>query len=573
MSKDHEHYAFRALVTLKRILRRRLGIGDGLRAKSGHRTANREYRRSTRRAGLGHPRLTVLAPVVAVVALASLICGSPATNGGARASRTATLDANTGGSLTVLGDSAVDAWPGLDPATTPGFLAYQWYPNAIYGNLFEFGPGFRPLPDLATGYKVSDNAKTATITLRRGVTFTDGTPFNASAVKWNIERDLSTGECNCSGDLPIASISTPNSHTVVLHLKEPFSPIIEAFDGTAPNWIVSPTAYRQEGAKQFSVMPVGAGPFIVKSDVVGSSLQLVRNPHYWSKGKPYLNSLAFRLVGTEESGYEALQAGQAQVYLALRTVTLAEQAKKTLSVVPSPAITPEMIQLNTTKAPFNSLKAREAVYYATNPEAINHSLELGQGTVTESGTGPEGRFYEPKVPGYRTYDLAKAKSLVQQIGGLTVNLLLLSGSETELATAVESQWTQAGIHVVLDSETLQEYIQAGNTGSWEANFSGFGSFDPVLGPDAIPFRFGSHGAFSGVRNASLDTLLAKGVATTDQKRRATIYRQVFKLISDNAYAVTLFTLPTYEVTARSVRGPGLTTTAPAVLWEDVSVQH
>jgi hypothetical protein len=113
-----------------------------------------------------------------------------------------------GGSLTVLeGAGFAGDWPdGLDPATNINGAADQSYMDAIYGELFELGPKGAIVNDLATGYSFSSDATTITINLRQGVKFTDGTPFNASAVVWNIQRDLKSA-CTCKPTWPVKSVT------------------------------------------------------------------------------------------------------------------------------------------------------------------------------------------------------------------------------------------------------------------------------------------------------------------------------------------------------------------------------
>ncbi|MCL2788976.1 MAG: ABC transporter substrate-binding protein, partial [Micrococcales bacterium] len=235
----------------------------------------------------------------------------------------------SGGTITVLENSTVfGTWPGLDPATDTSALANQDYLNSIYGGLFQrTKTGI--IPDLATGYKLASNLKTVTIHLRHGVVFSDGTPFNASAVAYSIKRDLEPQyACICRPNFPIASITTPDAYTVVLHLTEPYGPIINAFPGEAPNYIVSPTALQKMGEKAFALTPVGAGPFVVTSDAPSSKLVLKANPHYWQRGYPKLSGLTFVTVGSDQSAYAALLAGQAAVYQNFSTFTLIPQIRR-----------------------------------------------------------------------------------------------------------------------------------------------------------------------------------------------------------------------------------------------------
>lgn len=513
--------------------------------------------------------------LVALCAAAGLVLAACGKGAGSQAAGPSGPPA-AGGSLTVLENSGyVGAWPGFDPATNASDAADAVYMDAIYGDLFEQSASNQPVPDLATGYHFSTDGKTLTITLRKGVTFSDGTPFDAAAVKFNIERDISpvnSDACGCSANFPIASIATPDDATVVLHLSRVSGSIMGAFFGAAPNWIASPTALAKLGEKPFSVTPVGAGPFVVQSDKLSSQLVLKRNPHYWRQGRPYLDSLTFSTIGSDESAYEALVAGQAQVYQNLGTFSLVATAKKTMTVTSAPLTQPEVIQLNTKVPPFNNPMARQALYYATDPNSINKALTTGLGVVTQSMTGPNGLFYTPKIPGYRTYDLAKAKTLVRQLGGLKVDLatigLLLPQQVTQ---ALKSQWARAGIQTTIDSQNLQSLIQSFKSDDWQAQLQTAGGFDPALG-FGLSFRYLSTGPFSGVTDPALDGAINAAVGTLDQSTRATLYRKVFQIISDKAYSPFLFVPPTYNVSAPGVQGPGLTRMAPQVQWENVAAK-
>src|ERR1700735_241254 len=131
----------------------------------------------------------------AALALTAAACSSSSSSPGAAATGPPPPSAplKAGGSITVLESSGYSgAWTTLDPPNNKEGAATQDFMTAIYGQLFELGTGGKIVPDLATGYSFSPDAKTLTITLRQGVTFTDGTPFNAQAVATNWTRDLGT---------------------------------------------------------------------------------------------------------------------------------------------------------------------------------------------------------------------------------------------------------------------------------------------------------------------------------------------------------------------------------------------
>lgn len=516
---------------------------------------------------------TVLA--LAVGTLPGLAGASASASASRHAASSATAStkasAGSGGSVTMLLTKAL-SWQTLDPlkGNTEEWDLF----NAIYGGLFEPGAKGKPEPDLATGYSVSKTGKTVTIDLRQGVTFSDGTPFDASAVAYNFKRDFTPSNgCICAETFPVASITTPNTYTVVLHLKEVFSPIIDAFLDNTPDWIVSPTALQKDGESTFGADPVGAGPFVVVTNKPGTSLVLKRNPHYWQAGHPHLSKLTFELAPSTESAYEDLQANAAQVYGCMSSPKLAKQAAKQYrtETVWTSCNGLVAVQLNTKKPPFNNIEAREAMYYATNPKAIDKSLYGGTAKVMESVAGPADLFSESKVPGYRTYDLAKAKALVKQLGGLsiTMNVAAIDGP---IATELQSEWEAAGIKVTTKlTPTIEASIQLYMSGNWSGFVTPMGSYDPGAGT-GLSFRYGAMSPFSGVDNPTLTHLLAEGSSTWNTSARASIYAEIFDVISKDAYTPVLFTVAGYNVADKDLTGPGISSSSPEIQWQDVSVK-
>jgi peptide/nickel transport system substrate-binding protein len=509
-----------------------------------------------------------------LLALTATACSSSASSSN---NASASGAPHSGGSLTVLENSGYEgAWPaGLDPATNINGAANQSFMNSIYGELFELGPGGKIIDDLATGYAFSSNGKTVTITLRQGVKFTDGTPFNAAAVVWNIKRDLAS-PCTCKPTWPVTSVTASGQHAVVINLSLPSGAFIdEIFDSTA-NWIASPTAYQKMGEKAFALKPVGAGPYEVVSDTLSSVLVLKRNPGYWQSGRPYLSQLTFKVVSGDEAAYEAMLAGEGQVYEDMSTPALLKQAAQHFTVTNQLSTSPYDLQLNTLSAPFSSKLAREAIYAATDFTPILQHIFSNLYPSTQSFTGPGGICYEPTVPGYPGYDLAQAKALVKQLGGLTINLgtinVLVAQETTE---ALQTEWAMAGIKTTIHSYDLASLIQTFTSKKWQAMVQTAGSFDPAAGV-GVGFRFSSLSPFSGVHDPHLDSLLNQASATLDLGQRCSLYNQAAAYIAQQAYGPFYFSFAPANVAVKGVTGPGLTSALPAVvvtpmiLWEDVS---
>lgn len=496
------------------------------------------------------------------------IVGLTATNGASTLAAAAPA-----GSLTVLETPVTGTWSSLDPATNTETAADVNQMGAIYGELFQYGPQGKMLPDLATGYKFTNGGLTFEITLRKGVDFSDGTAFNASAVAYNIKRDLEPSfACICKTVFPLKSVTTKGNYTVDLNLQRVYQPIVTAFYGEAPNYIASPAALKRMGEKAFALKPVGAGPFVVTKDVAGSTLRLQANRKYWQKGEPLLQSLTFTTVGNDQSAYSALVAGNAQAYQGYTSYSSLKTLSKSVKAVSVPPfLSTDVIQLDTVKSPFNNLKAREAIYYATDPQAINKALYAGRATVVESATEPTGLYYEPSVPGYRKYNLAKAKALVGQMGGLSVTLTTGSGgTNQELGEALESQWAQAGIKTTLSQVDITTAIKEFQTHDWQATVQNLAGLSPALLLN-LPARWESTGFSTGVQDKHLDTLIAKAAGSLSPNAQRAAYRAVFKYISDMAYSPFIVAPPAYNLVRPGVSGPGLTTNDAEVLWQSVKV--
>ncbi len=508
----------------------------------------------------------------AAVAVGLAACGS---SGNSTTSAGSSGTPKHGGSLTVLeGASFAGAWPGLDPATDTDGAANQSYMNAIYGDLFELGTGGKLIPDLATGYSFANGGKTVNITLRQGVTFSDGTPFNAAAVVFNWKRDLA-GTCTCK---PIF-LSTPvitqtGPYSLSFTLSYIYAPFINALQAAIFNWIASPTALQKMGEKAFALKPVGAGPFTVVSDTPGSQLVLKKNPHYWEQGKPYLDNLTFKTVAADEPAYEAMLANSGQAYEGMSTPQLVKTFKSHFQVTAEPSTSPYDIQLNTKIAPFNDIRARQAIYYATNAAQIDQALFQNTYPVTQSFTAKAGLFYQPVVPGYIGYDLAKAKALVKAVGGINITLDTITSPVAQaLDEALQTQWQAAGMKVTLHNYDLTGLIATFQSHKWQAFLQTAGAYDPGIGV-GVAFRFASYMPFTGVYDKKVDNLINAAASTIDNSARAKDYADLAAYIAKMAYGPFLFPIAGYNIAANGVGGPGLTTpiptivVVPGILWQD-----
>jgi peptide/nickel transport system substrate-binding protein len=549
-------------------------------------------------------RTACLAGAVAMVLSSAAACSSsssspsPSQSVVTKNTSIAVAAPKAGGSLTVLeGKGYTGDWPlGLDPATNTTGAADQDYYNAVFGQLFELGANGKQIFDLATGYKYSNGNKTVTVTLRPNVKFSDGTALTASVVAWNWTRDLESS-CTCAPAWQVArtnpkvATSAPASGaikvidplTIAVNLIVPDGAFINQMYDSIPNWIISEAAFTSMGETPFAKLPVGAGPFIMTSDSFSNEITMKKNPTYWQapQGLPYLSSLTFKSVSGDEAAYEAMLAGEGQVYTDMSTPQLLTESAQHFNVLNQLGTSPYDLQLNTASAPFNNAQAREAIYAATNFAPILKNIFHDNYPVAEGFTGPGGICYEQNVPGYQGYNPTLAKKLVQESGlnKTTFNLGTISSSPvaSETTQALAQEWAAVGIKTTLHVYPLNGLIGAflASSGkSWQSMIQTAGAYDPA-GGIGVGFRFLSTSPFSGVHDPKLDSLLNSAAGKTSLSDRCPLYSQAAAYIAKNFYGPFYFSFAPANVSVKGVGGPGLTTplpavaVTPAILWESV----
>jgi len=555
-------------------------------------------------------RTACLAGAAALVLSAAAACSSSSSGGGSASSTSAaspsapgqatvaTAAPKAGGSITVLeGKGFAGDWPlGLDPATNTTGAADQDYYNAVFGQLFELGTGGKLVYDLATGYKFSNGNRTITVTLRPNVKFTDGSSLTAPVVAWNWTRDLAS-PCTCSpaavwqvahtnpkvDTSPLAPgvIKVLGPLTVQVNLTAPDGAFINQMFDSIPNWIISEQSFKSMGETAFAKLPVGAGPFIMVSDSYSNQIVVKKNPDYWDAPLPYLDGITFKSVSGDEAAYEAMLAGEGQLYIDMSTPQLLTESAQKFNVLNQLGTSPYDLQLNTAVAPFNNPEAREAIYAMTNFAPILQHIFANEYPVAEGFTGPGGICYQQYVPGYQGYDPTLAKKLVAESGlnKVTFNFGTISASPVaaETTQALSQEWAAFGVKTTTHVYPLNGLINAflANGGkSWQAMIQTAGAYDPDGGV-GVGFRFSSTSPFSGVHDAKLDTILDEAAASSSLSQRCPLYDQAAEYIAKNYYGPFYFSFAPANVAVKGVTGPGLTSALPAVAvapeipWESV----
>jgi peptide/nickel transport system substrate-binding protein len=494
--------------------------------------------------------------VTAAVAALLVLSAAPAAGAAAK-----TGGAKHGGTLTVLVPNG--SWPELDTATDVSQQADARILNDIDGQLFEQGASGKILPDLAIGYRLSDHNLVVTITLRHGVKFQDGTPFNAQAVAYNINRDLDPKNvCLCDSVFAsVKSVTARGQYDVVIHLKQPYAPLIASFINQAPNQPESPTALQNEPLKTFEQHPVGAGPFKLVSFVSNTKVVLTRNPHYWRKGRPYLNGITFVASSSDQTDYEAILTGQAQ-QTTISTPSLAKQIEAShslnLTIYPSPIY--YMVLFNSTIPTFSNILVREALSYATDPNSIVKKIFEGIYPTMETFCTDQTLYCPATVPTYRGYNPGKAKQLIaeyQEKTGKpfpTITLYSFLSTNETLTEAIAAEWKALGVSTQITLvPTIGEFVSDSRANSWPdwVENSVESSSDPSTATTAM---FGVHGTFTGTNDQTLQSMLSQAETIITPSVRAKLYRQIFNYMDKMAYAIPLYQSSILTLNAKNVVG-------------------
>lgn len=329
----------------------------------------------------------------------------------------------------------------LDPAAmNNNALGMAAVGNALYGTLlydvganeFEFG--------LAESLESTDNGKTFTLTLRPDLEFTDGEPLDAEAVKYNWDR-LKDEELASSSRLDAIQIDSSeviDEVTLEFTMKAP-SPIFAAqIAATAMNWIASPAAL-EGGNEAFDENPVGAGPFVLTNWTRGGTMELEKNVDYFDAPRPYLDGLVIGTAGDETQALNSIVAGEYSLAPATKWPTRADAETEGLQIVAQDMAGGLFLGMRTDKAPFDDIRARQAVSFALDVEALN--LVVNEGFAPTADTMfPEGSPYYNDVQ-LHTYDPEKAQELFDELAaeGKPVSFAITIFNADAYPEAVQAQ--------------------------------------------------------------------------------------------------------------------------------------
>ncbi len=446
--------------------------------------------------------------------------------------------------------------PHLDP--TAGAAAA--IDEVVYANIFEgltrIDKNGAVIPGLASSWTVSDDQKTYTFNLRKGVFFHDGTPFSADDVIFSLDRARADDSVNAQKALfkPIESVTSKDPSTVVIKLTQPTGSFLFNL-GWGDAVIVN-----KASAEKNKSNPIGTGPFKFSKWVKGDRIVMVRNDAYW--GTPAkLKTATIKIIPDPAAAVSAMMAGDIDAFANFPAPESLAQFKSDprFKVVIGSTEGETILSTNNQREPFNTLKVRQAIAHALDRKAIIDGAMFGYGT-------PIGTHFAPHHPAYvdliatHPYNLEKAKQLLAEAGypnGFKAAIKLPPPSYARRGgEIVASQLRKIGI----DLEIIPvEWAQ------WLDQVFKKRDYDLTIVSHTEPMDIGIYARkdyYFAYDSPEFQALMEKLDATVDTDARYKILGDAQRLISADCVNGFMFQLAKHGVWNKKIRG----------LWENSPVQ-
>jgi len=433
----------------------------------------------------------------------------------------------------------------LDPLVTATGDSQRWGLQ-MYDSLYTFDSKGKLLPQLATSYKISDDGLHYTYVLRDGVKFHNGDALSSADVKFSMDWILNPK--TKSTRRPqfaqlIESVDTPDARTVVFNLRTRDGAFLNKIAGYL---FIIPKAYCEKLAapEDFAKAPVGSGPFKFVEQQIGQFTKIERFDGYWGP-KPQVKTIIYKVIPEPTSRVNALLSGEVDISEGIPTNQVASLKKEAgIDVLPTPIGSPLAVRLysDDPESPLSKRDVRLALNYAIDVNAIIKSVFHGIGAPMATYIS---KYYpigvDPALQPYG-YDPKKAKALLAAAGypnGFEIKMYSASDMPKELAEAVVAYWSQVGVRARVQYMDYAAWSRINNTHATAPmtimQFSNaiWDPLHPVQGAAA------KDGTWSNYSNPEVEKLLLQAQGTEDAAGRDRIFKQIGRVLHDDAQSVLI----------------------------------
>ena len=437
----------------------------------------------------------------------------------------------------------------------------------ISEGLVRFDDKYQLQPALAESW-TEESPTSWVFHLRKGVKFTDGTPFNADAVKYSFDRtnDPATQSRNVAQISAVSDVKVVDDSTVRLELKQPFAPLLHALAYALR--IVSPTAAKAAGVADFGRKPVYTGPFSVSEWVSGDHITLKANKDYWG-GAPKIDEITWRFAAESSARLALLRSGGADFLDGIDGTDLAAASSDpSITVNRVLPLSWNFVAMNEKTKPFDDVRVRQAVSYAINGPDLIKTILFGAGEPMTEVVANGVQGFNSSAMTY-AYDPAKAKQLLADAGyanGFDTEFGYATGYTAgvkPLTEAIQGQLAAVGIRAKLVVSDNTAWTAARRDGQMPMFFMNWGSpnnddhtalyqafHSSQITPTGPNYVFYS--------DPKVDELLQQASVVEESQRDALYQQAVAQIMAGAPWAMVnqLVTLETYKKNLTNVQHRG-----------------
>lgn len=433
--------------------------------------------------------------------------------------------------------------------------------NAIYDQLLWYTPDGELKYGLAEDLSTTDGT-TWTLKLRPGITFSDGTAFTTEAVKFSWERllDPTLGSQAIGAASQIAKIEIVSDLEATITLasvNRKFPALIDAQG--ALNWIVPTSAGKDP--KAFGLDPVGAGPFTVKRFGTDDTLELVKNADYWQEGLPRLDAITVITSSDAAATADMMATGDADVRVDILQEGTDEVKDAGGSVLSVPFQGGVTLNFNMARAPFDDIRARQAIVNAIDPEFYNEAVHNGTEKAVTTLVTDNQASYDPDL--VQVHDSDRAQELFDELAadGKPLKFEFLANTTTssqglsQILTAILGKYDNVSVSI----KNVDLVTYGGMVGKRDFDAAILAAYGGD--PDTAffePFREGGQTNLGGWVDDEATQALVTGRTTEDEAAAADAYRTVQERILAEAPALFLIRSGAVLSMAENVSGVEVT---------------
>ena len=408
----------------------------------------------------------------------------------------------------------------------------------VFETLLRADSNGKLTPWLADSWNVSADGKTITFKLHAGIKFSDGTVFDAAAVKYNLEAALKANVRGSAVLKKVTSYEIVDPLTLKLNLSEFDVTLLDRLGATALGQMGSPTAMQKATTAENQAIDhmVGTGPFLFDSWQRDNFVKFKKNPNYWQAGKPYLDFVIFKNVADLTVAEMAYRAGEAQALENIDPVQAVQLAKDGFTVYsPKTSFLHQWLtDANNPDSIFKDKRLREALEYAVDKETMAKGIGMGYYEALYQPAMKSSPNYDASLI-QRKYDPAKAKALLAEAGyssGLKTTIISDVRVRKDTLVAFQTYLKAVGIDATLDIADVARGASLPMQGWKGILFPGFPVPNNLL---SIAGRFGvATDYISFYRPTGWQEKWNAMVSTVDDTKRNALYKELLKTMNIEA---------------------------------------